>query len=70
MKSHISVTIDRDLLEQLDRFGREECCNLSQIIEMALERFLQQRGERDDAILNSPGHFEGRFSQEETYERG
>jgi metal-responsive CopG/Arc/MetJ family transcriptional regulator len=69
MKSHISATIDSGLLEALNRFGREERRTRSQIIEMALERFLQERGVRDDEIVTSPGCFEGRFSREETYER-
>lgn len=70
MKSHISATIDHHLLEELNRFGREERRTRSQIIEMALERFLQERGVRDDEIVTSAGRFEGRFSREETYERG
>jgi len=70
MKSHISATIDRGLLEELNRFGREERRTRSQIIEMALERFLQERGVRDDEIVTSEGRFNGRFSREETYERG
>ena len=69
MKSHISATIDSELLEELNRFGTEERLTPSQIIEMALERFLRERGVRDDEIVTSPGRFEGRFNREETYER-
>jgi metal-responsive CopG/Arc/MetJ family transcriptional regulator len=69
MKSHISATIDTRILEDLNRFGREEKRSRSQIIEMALERFLQDRSGQDDEIVTSPGRFAGRFSREETYAR-
>ncbi len=69
MKSHISATIDDKLLEDLKRFGLEERRPRSQIIEMALEAFLQKRRGPDDEIVTSEGRFEGGFSREETYER-
>lgn len=69
MKSHISATIDERLLENLNRFGREERRTRSQIIELALERFLQERSEQGEEIVTSPGRFAGRFSREETYDR-
>lgn len=69
MKSHISATIDDQLLEELNRYGREERRSRSQIIEMALEEFLRKRADSTDEIATSPGRFEGRFSREETYAR-
>ncbi len=69
MKSHISATIDDKLLEDLNRFGREERRSRSQIIEMALEEFLKKRGGPDDEIVTSEGRFTGDFSREETYAR-
>lgn len=69
MKSHISATIDSGLLEDLNRFGQEERRTRSQIIELALERYLKERTKRDDEIVTSPGRFVGQFSREETYER-
>ncbi len=69
MKSHISATIDRQILEDLNRYGREERRTRSQIIEMALEQFLRERGGPDDEIVTSAGKFAGRFSREETYAR-
>ena len=68
MKSHISATIDERLLENLNRFGREERRTRSQIIELALERFLKERGGQEE-IVTSSGRFAGRFSREETYDR-
>jgi metal-responsive CopG/Arc/MetJ family transcriptional regulator len=69
MKSHISATIDEQLVEDLNRFGREERRSRSQIIEMALEEFLRNRVGVKDEIVTSSGRFEGSFSREETYDR-
>ena len=69
MKSHISATIDNQILEDLNRFGREERRSRSQIIEMAPEQFLQKRSGPDDEIVTSGGRFAGQFTREETYER-
>jgi metal-responsive CopG/Arc/MetJ family transcriptional regulator len=69
MKSHISATIDEKILEGLNRFGTEERRSRSQIIEMALEEFLQKRCAASDEIVTSQGRFAGNFSREDTYER-
>jgi metal-responsive CopG/Arc/MetJ family transcriptional regulator len=69
MKSHISATIDDQLVKELRRFGQQERRSRSQIIEMALEEFLHKRGGIEDEIATSAGRFEGRFSREETYAR-
>lgn len=69
MKSHISATIEKNLLHETDRFGREEKRSRSQVIEMALERFLHERASLSDEIITSPGRFAGKFSREETYAR-
>jgi metal-responsive CopG/Arc/MetJ family transcriptional regulator len=69
MKSHISATIEKDLIQAADRFGQQERRSRSQILEMALEQFLRQHAPIDDEIVTSPGHFVGTFSREETYER-
>lgn len=69
MKSHISATIDENLVEDLNRFGREERRSRSRVIEMALEEFLRSRVEAKDQIVTSQGQFAGSFSREETYDR-
>jgi len=69
MKSHISATIDEKLLDELNRYGREERRSRSQIIELALEVFLRGRRDSLDEIVTSDGCFEGNFSREDTYER-
>ncbi len=69
MKSHISATIEESLLEEADRFGRAERRSRSQVLEMALEKFLREKGPTGDEIVTSPGRFTGKFSREETYAR-
>lgn len=69
MKSHISATLDKKLLEDLNRFGKQERRSRSQIIEMALEQFLRNQRTSDEQIVMSEGRFVGDFSREETYER-
>ena len=69
MKSHISATINEQLVEDLNRYGQEERRSRSQVIEMALEEFLSSRLDAKDEIVTSQGHFQGNFSREETYER-
>jgi len=69
MKSHISATIDEDILEQVDRYGSEERRSRSQVIELALEKFLRDRAGEGVDIITSAGKFSGKFSREETYAR-
>jgi hypothetical protein len=69
IKSHISATIDDQILEDLNRFGQQERRSRSQVIEMALEEFLRKRGGAEDEIATSGGRFDGDFSREETYAR-
>ncbi len=69
MKSHISATIDEEVLELADRYGSEERRSRSQVIEMALDAFLRERAASTGEIVTSAGRFEGKFSREETYAR-
>jgi len=70
MNSHISATIDADLLVEADRFRhQEERRSRSQVLEMALEQFLRKNAPASYQIVASPGRFAGKFSREETYER-
>lgn len=69
MKSHISATIDEEILERADRYGNEERRSRSQVIELALEEFLRDRTGEGGEVVTSPGRFSGKFSREETYAR-
>ena len=70
MKSHITATIDEELVERVKRYGVAEQRSRSQIIEMALAEFLRSRDLENDEIVTSEGRFDGNFSRAETYERG
>ena len=63
MKTHISATIDEQLVEDLNRYGLEERRSRSQVIEMALKEFLRRRLDLKDEIVTSEGQFQGRFSR-------
>jgi metal-responsive CopG/Arc/MetJ family transcriptional regulator len=69
VKAHISATIDEQLVEDLNRYGLEERRSRSQVIEMALKKFLRRRLDLKDEIVTSEGQFQGRFIREETYDR-
>ena len=69
MKSHISATIDREVLSRVDQYRRGVKRSRSQVIEMAIERLLRDEMPQSDEIVTSSGAFEGAFSREETYER-
>ena len=69
MKSHISATIDEEVLELADRYGSEVRRSRSQVIEMALDAFLRERTAPTEEIVTSQGSFSGKFSREETYAR-
>jgi len=69
MKSHVSTTIDADLLHEADRFGRQERRSRSQIFELALEHFLREKAPASDDIVTSSGRFAGKFTREQTYAR-
>ena len=63
------MSCHRAILEDLNRFGQQERRSRSQIIEMALEEFLRNRGSAEDESVTSKGSFEGDFSREATYAR-
>ena len=69
MKSHISATIDRDLVERIDRYRKSVRRSRSQVIEIAVERLLREEADEGDDLIVSEGRFEGTFTRSETYER-
>lgn len=69
MKSHISATIDRQLVERIDRYRKSVRRSRSQVIEIAVERLLnEEAGEGEDLVI-SEGRFEEKFDRRDTYER-
>lgn len=69
MKSHISATIDRDILKKVDRYRKVVKRSRSQVIELAVERYLREEQPEVSAIVTTQGAFLGQFSREDTYER-
>jgi metal-responsive CopG/Arc/MetJ family transcriptional regulator len=69
MKSHISATIDRNLLERIDRYRRSVRRSRSQVIELAVERLLREEADEDEGLIVSEGRYRGKFNRSETYER-
>lgn len=69
MKSHISATIDRDVLSRVDRYRKSVRRSRSQVIELAMERFLSEEQPESSGIVTSSGAFSGEFSRADTYER-
>lgn len=67
MKSHISATIDRELVQTLHRLRKKERRSLSNILEAAVAEYVDRRSGSDAEIVTSPGTFAGRFSRRETY---
>jgi metal-responsive CopG/Arc/MetJ family transcriptional regulator len=69
MKSHISATIDQDILSRVDRYRREVKRSRSQVIEIAIEKLLREEQPESKSVIISTGQFLGEFSRSETYER-
>ena len=69
MKSHISATIEQDILSRVDRYRSSVKRSRSQVIEIAIERLLGEEQPETSAIVTSAGQFSGEFSRSETYER-
>jgi len=65
----MSITIEKATAQRLRRYALRERRPVSQIVEIALERLLQQHMPASENIVTSLGSFKGNFSREETYER-
>ncbi len=66
MKSHISITIEDEVLDELRRLSRQERRSLSNLLELAALEYLKNR-RVTSAIQTSSGRFEGSFSRAESY---
>jgi len=69
MKSHISATIEQDILSRVDRYRSSVQRSRSQVIEIAIERLLREEQPESSVVVTSAGQFSGEFSRSETYER-
>ena len=68
MKSHISATIDRELVARIDRYRKSVRRSRSQVIEIAVERLLREEASEGEGLVVSEGRFEGKFNRRDTYE--
>jgi hypothetical protein len=66
MKSHISATIDSQLLDALHLLRKRERRSLSNVLEAAVSQYLEKHAGGEEIIV-SPGAFAGKFSRRETY---
>jgi metal-responsive CopG/Arc/MetJ family transcriptional regulator len=66
MKSHVSATIDAELVEALHKFRKRERRSLSNVLEAAVSQYLKKHA-GGDKIIVSPGVFTGTFSRRDTY---
>jgi hypothetical protein len=64
----MSITVQRETAQRLRRYARRERRPVSQVVEIAIERLLQQHMPDSDLIVTTRGRFNGMFSREETYE--
>jgi len=64
----MSITVEKETAQRLRRYARREARPVSQVVEIAIERLLQQQMPAADKIVTTPGSFKGAFSREETYE--
>jgi hypothetical protein len=68
MREHMSITVQKETALRLRRYARRERRPVSQVVEIAIERLLQQQMPAADGILTTKGSFQGTFSREEAYE--
>ena len=66
MKSHISATIEKSVLAELDEYAREERRTRSQAIELAVSRLLRDRLEKR-TLPTSSACFGGKFERAGAY---
>jgi Ribbon-helix-helix protein, copG family. len=64
----MSITVQKEIAQRLRRYARRERRPVSQVVEIAIERLLQQHMPDTDSIVTTRGSFNGTFSREETYE--
>jgi hypothetical protein len=68
MREHMSITLEKDTARRLRRYALRERRPVSQVVEIAIERLLQQQMPVTETIVTTRGSFKGSVSREETYE--
>ena len=68
MREDVSITVSEETALRLRRYAQQERRPVSQVVEIAIERLLQQQMTASDQIVTTRGSFMGSFSREDTYE--
>ena len=68
MREHMSITIQKDTAQRLRRYALRERRPVSQVVEIAIEKLLQDRIPVSDGIVKTRGSFRGKFLRGEAYE--
>ena len=64
----MSITVEKETAQRLRRYALRERRPVSQVVEIAIEKLLQQNMPSAETIVTTRGRFTGSFSRTETYE--
>lgn len=67
MRETISFTVDRTTARRLKTYAQRERRSVSQVVEFAIERLLEDRLPAGESIVTTRGRFNETLSREETY---
>lgn len=67
MKKHISATIDADLAERSRQYAQRERRSFSQVVELALDRYIQEKPPRKTELYLTEGAVIGNITRADTY---
>jgi hypothetical protein len=67
MKKHISITIDKDVIEFVEKIAVSYHRSVSQVLELAAIEYLKGKMEAHVSLLSTSASFEGSFSRADTY---
>ena len=67
MKEHISITIDLNVAKRLKKAALQERRSVSQVVEMAVEKYLGDTGLGSEQLVTTKSAFKGAFAREDTY---
>ena len=64
----MSITVEQDTARRLKRYALRERRPVSQVVQIAIERLLEEQMPAADGIVTTRGSYKGTFSREEAYE--
>lgn len=63
----MSITIDTVTAERLRRYARRERRPVSQVVEMSIEKLIEERAPEVSGVVTTRGSFKGKISREDSY---